>query len=95
MKTLVCTVGGTDAPILASIPTHRPDRVVFVCSTDDVATGAKGSYVSVERANPSLPSKAQLDPGFWKERGSRPMIRTPSSTASGRCSAKPSQRAPA
>ena len=66
MKTLVCTVGGTEAPVLAAIRTHRPDRVVFVCSDDDVATGAKGSYVGIERANPSLPTKAQLDPTSWE-----------------------------
>ncbi len=45
---LFCTVGSTHQPILAAIRGVRPDFVCFVCSEDDPATGAKGSWVQIE-----------------------------------------------
>lgn len=46
-KVLFCTVGGSFQPILKAIEAHRPDRVVFICSEDDPASGKKGSYTEV------------------------------------------------
>ncbi len=66
MKTLFCTVGGTRDPILTAIREHGPDRVVFVCSGTDVATGAPGSRAEVETKNPSLPAVARLPEGAWE-----------------------------
>lgn len=45
MRWLLITVGGSHQPIVTSIKTLEPDRVVFICSND---TNAKGSYVMVE-----------------------------------------------
>ena len=67
MTTLICTVGGSHEPIVHVIQALQPDFVCFVCSSDDVATGQKGSYQqitgkgSIIKANwrddkPSLPN---------------------------------------
>lgn len=72
MKTLFCTVGGTRAPILAAIREHAPDRVVFICSSDDQATWAKGSYTEVETKEPTIATEAGLPAGSWE------VIRVPS-----------------
>ncbi len=48
-RTLIVTVGGSDAPNVQSISEHNPDHVSFVCSTDDPASGHKGSYTQVEK----------------------------------------------
>jgi CRISPR-associated protein (Cas_Cas02710) len=66
MKTLICTVGGSRDPILTAVREHKPDRVIFVCSEDDEATGARGSYTEVETKNPSLPMEAGLDARTWE-----------------------------
>jgi CRISPR-associated protein (TIGR02710 family) len=66
MKTLFCTVGGQHTPVLVAIAGHAPDRVVFVCSGTDVATGTPGSRAEVETKNPSLPLEARLSEGSWE-----------------------------
>ena len=40
---LLCTVGGSHEPILASILENKPDFVYFICSGKDPATGKPGS----------------------------------------------------
>jgi CRISPR-associated protein (TIGR02710 family) len=55
VKVLVLTVGGSYAPLLTSIETIHPDRVVFLCS-DDVGN-SKGSYTQVEGPGMVLCSK--------------------------------------
>jgi hypothetical protein len=40
-KVLLITVGGSPEPIITSIKTLEPDRVVFICSEE--ANGQKGS----------------------------------------------------
>lgn len=46
-KILFCTVGGSFQPVLKAIEAHRADRVVFICSEDDPASGKPGSYIEV------------------------------------------------
>lgn len=42
MKVLLLTVGGSDVPIVKSIKTHLPERVIFLCSeTDGVNKGSR------------------------------------------------------
>lgn len=64
---LFCTVGGSHQPIVKAIQGVRPEFVCFVCSLDDPATGATGSWKQVEGeglvikaapkdAKPSLPN---------------------------------------
>jgi len=45
---LICTVGGSHQPIVRVIKEMHPEHVVFVCSEDNAATGAKGSYIQIE-----------------------------------------------
>ncbi len=45
--TLICTVGGSHQPIVRAIQDTRPERVCFVCSDDDPASGQKGSYIQI------------------------------------------------
>lgn len=42
-RILLCTVGGSAPPIVTAIATLAPQQVVFVCSTDDLATGKPGT----------------------------------------------------
>lgn len=44
---LICTLGGSPAPVLTAIATLGPARVLFVCSCADPATGKPGSSSSV------------------------------------------------
>lgn len=45
---LICTVGGSHQPIVQAIKDLRPAQIIFVCSEDNPATGAKGSYIQIE-----------------------------------------------
>lgn len=45
---LICTVGGSHQPIVQAIKELDPGHVVFVCSEDNSATGAKGSYIQID-----------------------------------------------
>lgn len=76
MRTLVCTVGGSSSPVVTAIRAYKPDRVVFVCSTDD-GSGTKGSYTQVEgegavckqrdgSALPNIPTQAGLAEGTYR-----------------------------
>ena len=72
-KTLICSVGGSYKPIVTAIDTLKPDFVLFVCSEDDPASGAKGSYTQITdskiKARPqdptptldNIPTQAGLD----------------------------------
>lgn len=64
---LICTVGGSPNPILTAIQSLSPDFVVFVCSGDDPATGAKGSYTMVtSNSDNTIPSQAGLQPEVFE-----------------------------
>ena len=58
---LVCTVGGSHEPIVTAIESLSPDRVCFVCSRDDGATGAKGSYLQITGKGNVLTARRQDD----------------------------------
>ncbi len=45
---LICTVGGSHQPIVKAIRELNPGSIVFVCSEDNPATHAKGSYIQIE-----------------------------------------------
>jgi len=45
---VICTVGGSHQPIVQVLREIKPEQVIFVCSEDNTATGAKGSYTQVE-----------------------------------------------
>ena len=45
--TLICTVGGSHAPLVTAITTLRPDHVYFICSGNDPGTGKPGSAVQI------------------------------------------------
>ncbi|MGH7067932.1 MAG: hypothetical protein ACREFO_19535 [Acetobacteraceae bacterium] len=78
MKILLCTVGGSHAPILTALNSGSWDHVEFVCTEDDPAAGKRGS-VSMVRDHvevpgrtvppvsrlPSIPEQARLDPASW------------------------------
>lgn len=51
MKILVATVGGNLNPILRAWHGISPNFTAFICSTDDLDTGHKGSYTQVEGKN--------------------------------------------
>jgi CRISPR-associated protein (TIGR02710 family) len=47
-KILICTVGGSHQPIIASIKNHQPDFIYFICSADDKETKQVGSRNTVD-----------------------------------------------
>lgn len=58
---LICTVGGSPAPICTSIRENRPDKVIFICSDKEPVTGNPGSYNQITGdANASSAIKGQL-----------------------------------
>jgi len=82
MKILICSVGGSDVPIVKALRHHRPDRVIFVCSKDDPATSRPGSHTMVEKAGlvcgarrestaspptrPNIATQAEMSDEAWK-----------------------------
>lgn len=56
---LICTVGGSHQPIIASIRQHRPQFIHFLCSDD--AGKAKGSYTQVVGEGKVLKSSREVD----------------------------------
>lgn len=79
MRTLFSTVGGSHQPILAAIGRHAPDRVVFVCSSDDPVTRRRGSWETVrgdgsviaaqpggKKDLPNIPTQAGLAEGTFE-----------------------------
>jgi CRISPR-associated protein (TIGR02710 family) len=66
VRTLFCSVGGSRAPVLAAIREYQPDRVVFVCSIDDKATGSPGSRSEFLTKTPSLQDEAALENDTWE-----------------------------
>jgi len=77
---LVCTVGGSHQPIVTAINTLRPERVVFICTGADPATGKAGSLKQVEGKGlvikaapqddkptlPNIPAQCGLPDGSWE-----------------------------
>jgi len=54
---LICTVGGSHQPIVQAIKELNPAQVVFICSEDNAATGAKGSYTQIEGKGKCIKAK--------------------------------------
>lgn len=63
---LVCTVGGSPAPIVSAIRQERADLVVFVCSEDDPATGSRGSHTMIEGSGETIVKQAGLGEGTYR-----------------------------
>ena len=69
-KILVCTVGGSDAPVVTAVRAGTWDHVLFVC-TDDSVTMVTGQVTVPERnaapatTRPSIPGQASLDAAKW------------------------------
>lgn len=64
-KILLLTVGGSCAPIITSIKTHEPVKIVFFCSSYSTT---KGSHISVNSSdkkicngNPSIAAQLELE----------------------------------
>ncbi len=54
---LICTIGGSHQPIVQLLNELKPVHVVFVCSEDNSATGAKGSYIQIEGKGKCIKAK--------------------------------------
>lgn len=81
MTILICTVGGSPAPIVTALARWQPSFTVFVCSEEDPTSEKKGSASSTQvegkgpvctsgpnRAPdlPNIPTQAGLAPGSWE-----------------------------
>lgn len=47
-KVLICTVGGSHQPIIASIQNQKPDFIYFICSSEDKEKKQKGSRKTID-----------------------------------------------
>jgi CRISPR-associated protein (TIGR02710 family) len=68
-KILVCTVGGSNAPILTAVRARAWDYVVFICTDDSVAMVAeqatKPERTTAAVRQPSIPAQTGLALGSW------------------------------
>lgn len=77
-RILVCTVGGSDEPIVTAIRSDRWDSVVFVCTESSVEMITQGVNLAAGRPlatprpppkpKPPIPQQAGLDPACWTTR---------------------------
>lgn len=69
MKVLLITVGGSDIPVVTSIKSLKPDRVIFFCTSGKIGSRSTidgeglvcGDYVNRQRTN--------LRPNIMKQTG--------------------------
>ena len=69
-KILVCTVGGSDAPVVTAVKAGGWNHVVFVCTDDSEAMVTQQVQVSESPAapsvtRPSIPDQTGLDAASW------------------------------
>lgn len=69
-RILLCTVGGSDAPVVTAVRAAAWDHVMFVCTDDSVAMVTDQVTVPERNAalattRPSIPGQAGLDAAAW------------------------------